>query len=53
MHQQKRPDPRSIQRLMWPDVNFYSKEWEVIYSVRDNDETFCPAGNMLGVSPSF
>ncbi len=33
---------------MWPHVTFYDKEWEIIYSVEDNDETYVPAGNMLG-----
>lgn len=41
-------DPRVFQRELWPDVTFYKKQWEVIYSVEENDETFVPAGNMLG-----
>lgn len=44
----KLTDPRHVQRLFWPDVNFYDKEWEVIYSVKENDETFVPASNMMG-----
>ena len=42
------PDPRAFQRKFWPDVKFYKQQWEVIYSVVENDETFVPAGNMLG-----
>lgn len=41
-------DPLELQKLLWPDVHFYDKQREVIYSVADNDETFVPAGNMLG-----
>lgn len=41
-------DPRVFQRVVWPDVKFYDKQWDVIESVRDNDETFVVAGNMLG-----
>ena len=33
---------------LWPHVTFYKEQREIIYSVRDNDETFVPAGNMLG-----
>jgi hypothetical protein len=41
-------DPLKLAKLLWPNVSFYNKQIEVIYSVRDNDETFVPAGNMLG-----
>lgn len=41
-------DPAALKDLLWPDVKFYRQQWEVIYSVCDNDETFVPAGNMLG-----
>lgn len=41
-------DPIKLQRLLWPEVSFYSKQKEVIYSVFENDETVVPAGNMLG-----
>lgn len=41
-------DPLKLADLLWPDVRFYSKQKEVIYSVVENDETFVPAGNMLG-----
>lgn len=41
-------DPLKLAKLLWPDVVFYNKQKEVIYSVVENDETFVPAGNMLG-----
>lgn len=41
-------DPLRFARLFWPDVTFYRQQMDIIYSVRDNDETFVPAGNMLG-----
>lgn len=41
-------DPMALKGMLWPDVTFYDKQREVIYSVLDNDETFVPAGNMLG-----
>lgn len=41
-------DPLRFGKLFWPDVNFYDKQREVIYSVRDNDETFVPAANKMG-----
>ena len=41
-------DPLRLATLCWPDVYFYDKQREVIYSVRDNSETLVVAGNMLG-----
>lgn len=41
-------DPYVFKEACWPDVRFYDKQWEITYSVRDNEETFVPAGNMLG-----
>lgn len=41
-------DPLKFAKALWPKVTFYDKQREIIYSVRDNDETFVPAGNMLG-----
>ena len=32
----------------WPSINFYKEQREIIYSVRDNDETVVVAGNELG-----
>lgn len=42
------PDPFAFAGILWPNVYFYSKQREIIQSVIDNDETFVPAGNMLG-----
>jgi hypothetical protein len=44
-------DPFAMASFLWPEVKFYSKQREVIRSVRDNDETFVSAGNMLGRLP--
>ena len=41
-------DPLKFQQLVWPDLKLYDKQVEIMYSVRDNDETFVPAGNGLG-----
>jgi hypothetical protein len=41
-------DPIVFASLLWPDVEFYDKQREIIYSVRDSIETVVPAGNMLG-----
>ena len=41
-------DPIKFQRAFWPGVEFYNKQHEIIYSVRDNRETYVPAGNKLG-----
>ena len=41
-------DPMRMASMLWPHVTFYREQREIIYSVRDNDETFVPAGNMLG-----
>lgn len=41
-------DPLALAQRLWPGVYFYPKQREVIYSVRDNVQTFVPAGNMLG-----
>lgn len=42
------PDPLQLGRILWPDVHFYDKQQEIVYSVWNNDETFVVAGNMLG-----
>jgi hypothetical protein len=44
-------DPFRMCELFWPEVKFYAKQREVLRSVRDNDETFVVAGNMLGDWP--
>lgn len=41
-------DPIKLGKVVWPHVDFYEKQREIIYSVRDNAETFVPAGNELG-----
>lgn len=44
-------DPLALFDLMWRPkfpAGFYARQKEIIYSVRDNEETFVPAGNMLG-----
>ena len=40
--------PLALKDLLWPQVTFYRQQKEIIQSVWDNDETFVPAGNMLG-----
>ena len=42
-------DPMHLKDVLWPHVTFYEKQRQVIYSIADNDETFVPAGNMLGL----
>ena len=42
-------DPMKVKNLLWPDVYFYKQQRQIIYSAWDNDQTFAPAGNMLGV----
>lgn len=41
-------DPLKFASIMWPHVRFYKQQQQMIYSVAENDETFVPAGNMLG-----
>jgi hypothetical protein len=41
-------DPVAFKNQLWPEVTFYDKQWEVIFSVEQNDETLVPAGNQLG-----
>jgi hypothetical protein len=43
-----RDDPVKFIKLLWPDIQLYKQEREILYSVRDNDETVVVAGNMLG-----
>jgi hypothetical protein len=42
------PDPVAWQQYFWPHVQLYDKQREILYSVRDNEETVVPAGNGLG-----
>lgn len=41
-------DPFKYVARLWPNDMVYGKQQEIIESVWDNDETFVPAGNMLG-----
>lgn len=41
-------NPILLKKLLWPDVEFYDKQIEIVESVRDNSETVVVAGNMLG-----
>jgi hypothetical protein len=41
-------DPIKLSKILWPHVEFFDKQWEIIYSVVENDLTVVPAGNMLG-----
>lgn len=40
--------PLKMQEMLWPNIRFYDKQIDMIYSVRDNKETIAVAGNMLG-----
>ena len=40
--------PLQLAKAFWPQYSFYGKQVEIIESVRDNAETYVPAGNMLG-----
>jgi hypothetical protein len=41
-------DPLIFAKTFWPEVQFYDRQKELMYSLKDNDETICVAGNMLG-----
>lgn len=41
-------DPFEFKDVFWPHVYFYSKQRKIIRSVNRDDETYVPAGNMLG-----
>lgn len=41
-------DPIKFARLLWPSVHFYKQQEAIIYSVVENKETVCVAGNELG-----
>lgn len=41
-------NPVKFAKWMWPDVTLYRPQEDVLYSLRDNDETIVVAGNMLG-----
>ena len=41
-------NPVVFAKACWPHINLYSKQREVLWSYRDNVETYVPAGKMLG-----
>jgi hypothetical protein len=41
-------DPLIFISKFWPDLRLYQPQVDILYSLRDNDETFVRAGNMLG-----
>src|SRR5438094_856142 len=41
-------DPIKLAKALWPEVKLYDKQIDILYSVLENDETYVPAGNMLG-----
>ncbi|MEL0117156.1 MAG: hypothetical protein VW739_05530 [Pelagibacteraceae bacterium] len=45
---QRLRDPLNMARFLWPGLTFYKKQRDLIYSVKECDETQCAAGNMLG-----
>lgn len=41
-------DPIKFLQLGWPDFRLYDEQYRIVQSVRENVETYVPAGNMLG-----
>ena len=41
-------DPVKFQQRFWPDVNLYDKQREILYSIRDNNQTIVPAAHQMG-----
>lgn len=41
-------DPIALGKLLWPSIRLYKQQEEVVYSVRDNVETYVKGGNSLG-----
>ena len=41
-------DPVKMVKLIWPELRMYDKQAEIMRSVWANDETYVPAGNVLG-----
>lgn len=41
-------DPIKFIKKLWPDITLYDRQREILYSLRDNDETICRAANQLG-----
>lgn len=45
----KSVDPIDFAKIMWPDVVFANYQKDIIYSVEENNETFCVSANEMGV----
>jgi hypothetical protein len=41
-------DPYKFKEILWPDYHFYDRQWDIVYSVVEDDETIVVAGNELG-----
>ena len=41
-------DPLAFIKAVWPKINLYKEQREIVESIRDNDETIVPAANMMG-----
>lgn len=41
-------DPVRFVKWLWPDIQLYDRQRELLESIRDSYETYCVAGNMLG-----
>jgi len=40
-------EPVKFVQMLWPHIVLYDKQRQIMESVRDVDETYVPAGNML------
>lgn len=41
-------DPMQFKAILWPQVQFYRQQIDIIQSIRDSKETYVVAGNQLG-----
>jgi hypothetical protein len=48
LHGEGIADPIKLSRLLWPKVRFPNYQRGIIYSLRDNDETYVVAANQVG-----
>ena len=48
MQQLQNAHPIRLCEWLWPDIQLYNKQREILMSLWENDETVVPAGNMLG-----
>lgn len=44
----KEIDPIELGKFLWPKVNLYKDQKEIVYSVWNDKETYVPAGHQLG-----